>query len=84
MNKNILVAMDRDNKTEEELKRNANNARATCAAGLEDYKCFLIYWASYYAFSKSGKVVETINKYFEFTGESRAEYEEENERLRSE
>ena len=76
MNKNILIAMDHENRSKEELKKNldaAHEAAVAVRAAYDDavraacYPAAVKYW---------------VNEYFEVTGENREEYEKALEEMR--
>ena len=83
MNKHILVAMDHENLSKEELKKNLDAAhdaavavRADYAATAADFAADFAYFAAAAAAdSDSAKLKYWINNYFNVTGENREDYE---------
>tara|TARA_R100000808_G_C2153015_1_gene162835 strand:- start:3736 stop:3954 length:219 start_codon:yes stop_codon:yes gene_type:complete len=71
MNQHILIAMDHENHSKEELKKNLDAADAAAAADsavrAACYPAAVKYW---------------VNEYFEVTGEDREEYEKALEDMR--
>lgn len=86
MNKHILIAMDRKNRTQDELRRNVTDAAAAAkiadadgayaAYAASKYAVFSaydsIYSANYATFAVSAE--HWLNEYFEETGENRQDY----------
>jgi len=75
MNKHILVAMDRKNRTKKELFDNAASAFASAFASASDYASASVYSASASAHADDNDATERrLNEYFEVTGENKQDY----------
>ena len=78
MNKHILIAMDHENRSKEELKKNrdaaADAARAAADAAASRAAAYFAADAAYYA-ADAIDVECWLNKYFEETSDDREEYE---------
>ena len=71
MNQHILVAMDRKNRSKEELIENYHDAAADTASARAAY--YVAKYATLPFFAANTEY--WLNRYFEITGENREEYE---------
>ena len=84
MNQHILIAMDRKNRSKEELIENYHDAYAAFAAAARAAGARAACYAAKYATLPflAANTEYWLNRYFEITGEDREEYEKALEDMR--
>jgi hypothetical protein len=78
MNVFVLVAMDRENYTQEELKKNDDDAFSVYCAEDDNHHhtttSYAAYSAAYHAYYSAAELEDSLAIYFEITGEDKQNY----------